>query len=157
MNYIELKQKEFFLKYISNKLSKELQNNINLEFIIKYNDKIITGTTLCNFNTNNFSVETILNDFNNPRIIFDSIDTFYIYEHIKPFHINYLRDLFKLSKTHFKSVLLNLILHSNSNLDFKKDNFELYNVKFIENNIALDYLLVSEKDNFEIVSVNIID
>jgi len=157
MNYIELQQKELLLKYISIKLTNELNNDINLEYIIKYNDKIITGTTLRNFNTTNFSVEKIFNDFNTPKITFEPIDYFYIPEKIKRFHIKYLAELSKLSKINFKSALLKLILDTNINLNVSNDNLELYNVKFIGNNIALDYLLVSEKDNFEIISVNIID
>ena len=157
MNYIELQQKELLLKYISIKLTNELNNDVNLEYIIKYNDKIITGTTLRNFNTTNFSVEIIFNNFNKPEIIFEPIDYFYIPEKIKRFHIKCLAELSKLSKINFKSALLKLILDTNINLNISNDNFELYNVKFIENNIALDYLLVSEKDNFEIISVNIID
>jgi len=35
--------------------------------------------------------------------------------------------------------------------------FEMHNVRFIENNNALDYLLISEIDSFKIVSINIID
>ena len=131
MNYVELQQKELLLKYISIKLSNELNNDINLEYIIKYNDKIITGTTLRNFNTTKFSVEKIFKDFNNPKITFEPIDYFYVSEKIKPFHIKYLDELSKLSK--------------------------INDVKFIESNIVFDYLLVSEKDKFEIISVNIID
>jgi hypothetical protein len=157
MKYTELQQKELLLKYISIKLSNELNNDINLEYIIKYNDKIITGTTLRNFNTTNFSVEKIFNDFNRPEIIFEPIDYFYISENIKPFYTEYLAELSKLSKINFKSALLKLILDTNINLNVSNDNFEMYNVRFIENNIALDYLLISEKDNFEIISVNIID
>lgn len=157
MNYVELQQKELLLKYISITLSNELKNDINLEYIIKYNDKIITGTTLRNFNTTKFSVEKILNDFNKPEITFEPIDYFYISENIKPFHINYLTELFKLSKINFKSALLKLILDSNINLKFSNDKFEIYDVKFIESNTVFDYLLISEKDNFEIISVNIID
>ena len=157
MNYVELQQKELLLKYISIKLSNELNNDINLEYIIKYNDKIITGTTLRNFNTTKFSVEKIFNDFNKPEITFEPIDYFYISENIKPFHINYLTELFKLSKINFKSALFKLILDTNINLNISNDNFEMYDVKFIESNIVFDYLLVSEKDNFEIISVNIID
>ena len=157
MNYNELQQKELLLKYISIKLSNELKNDINLEYIIKYNDKIITGTTLRNFNATNFSVEKIFNDFNKPRIIFEPIDYFYISENIKPFHIKYLTELFKLSKINFKSALHDLIFDTNIKLNVSADNFEMYDVKFIESNIALDYLLISEKDNFEIISVNIID
>lgn len=157
MNYVELQQKELLLKYISIKLSNELNNDINLEYIIKYNDKIITGTTLRNFNTTKFSVEKIFNDFNRPEITFEPIDYFYISENIKPFHINYLTELFKLSKINFKSALLKLILDTNINLKFSNDKFEMYDVKFIESNTVFDYLLISEKDNFEIISVNIID
>lgn len=157
MNYVELQQKELLLKYISIKLSNELNNDINLEYIVKYNDKIITGTTLRNFNTTKFSVEKIFNNFNRPEIIFEPIDYFYISENIKPFHINYLTELFKLSKINFKSALLKLILDTNINLNFSNDKFEMYDVKFIESNIVFDYLLISEKDNFEIISVNIID
>ena len=157
MNYSDLQQKELLLKYISIKLSSELNNDINLEYVIKYNDKIITGTTLRNFNATNFSVEKIFNDFNKPRIIFEPIDYFYISENIKPFHIKYLAELFKLSKINFKSALLDLIFDTNIKFNFSNDNFEMYDVKFIENNIALDYQLISEKDNFEIISVNIID
>lgn len=157
MNYVELQQKELLLKYISIKLSNELNNDINLEYIIKYNDKIITGTTLRNFNTTKFSVEKIFNDFNRPEITFEPIDYFYISENIKPFHINYLTELFKLSKINFKSALLKLILDTNINLKFSNDKFEIYDVKFIESNTVFDYLLISEKDNFEIISVNIID
>lgn len=157
MNYVELQQKELLLKYISIKLSNELNNDINLEYIIKYNDKIITGTTLRNFDTTNFSVEKIFRDFNKTEITFEPIDYFYISENIKPFHIKYLSELFQLSKISFKSALLKLILDTNINLNVSNENFEMYDVKFIENNIALDYLLISEKDNFEIISVNIID
>ena len=157
MNYIELQQKELLLKYISIKLSNELKNDINLEYIIKYNDKIITGTTLRNFDTTHFSVEKIFKDFNKPEIIFEPIDYFYISENIKPFHIKYLAELFQLSKLSFKSALLDLIFDKHSQLKFSNKTFEMYNVRFIENNIALDYLLISEKDNFEIISVNIID
>lgn len=157
MNYVELQQKELLLKYISITLSNELKNDINLEYIIKYNDKIITGTTLRNFNTTKFSVEKILNDFNKPEITFEPIDYFYISENIKPFHINYLTELFKLSKINFKSALLKLILDTNINLNISNNKFEMYDVKFIESNIVFDYLLISEKDNFEIISVNIID
>ena len=157
MNYSDLQQKELLLKYISIKLSSELNNDINLEYVIKYNDKIITGTTLRNFNATNFSVEKIFNDFNKPRITFEPIDYFYISENIKPFHIKYLAELFKLSKINFKSALLDLIFDTNIKFNFSNDNFEMYDVKFIENNIALDYQLISEKDNFEIISVNIID
>lgn len=157
MNYVELQQKELLLKYISIKLSNELNNDINLEYIIKYNDKIITGTTLRNFNTTKFSVEKIFNDFNRPEITFEPIDYFYISENIKPFHINYLTELFKLSKINFKSALLKLILDTNINLKFSNDKFEMYDVKFIESNTVFDYLLISEKYNFEIISVNIID
>lgn len=157
MNYIELQQKELLLKYISITLSNELKNDINLEYIIKYNDKIITGTTLRNFNTTNFSVEKIFNDFNKPKITFESIDYFYISENIKPFNIKYLAELSKLSKINFKSALFKLILDTNISLNISNDNFEMYDVKFIESNIVFDYLLVSEKDNFEIISVNIID
>lgn len=157
MNYNELQQKELLLKYISITLSNELKNDINLEYIIKYNDKIITGTTLRNFNTTNFSVEKIFNNFNKPEIIFEPIDYFYVSESIKPFHINYLTELFKLSKINFKSTLLDLIFDTHIKLNVSADNFEMYNVKFIESNIVFDYLLISEKDNFEIISVNIID
>ena len=157
MNYVELQQKELLLKYISIKLSNELNNDINLEYIIKYNDKIITGTTLRNFNTTNFSVEKILKDFNKPEITSEPIDYFYVSEKIKPFHTKYLAELSKLSKINFKSALLKLILDTNINLNVSNDNFEMYDVKFIESNIVFDYLLVSEKDNFEIISVNIID
>ena len=157
MNYVELQQKELLLKYISITLSNELKNDINLEYIIKYNDKIITGTTLRNFNTTNFSVEKIFNDFNKPKITFESIDYFYISENIKPFNIKYLAELSKLSKINFKSALFKLILDKNISLNISNDNFEMYDVKFIESNIVFDYLLVSEKDNFEIISVNIID
>lgn len=157
MNYVELQQKELLLKYISITLSTELKNDINLEYIIKYNDKIITGTTLRNFNTTNFSVEKIFNDFNKPKITFESIDYFYISENIKPFNIKYLAELSKLSKINFKSALFKLILDTNISLNISNDNFEMYDVKFIESNIVFDYLLVSEKDNFEIISVNIID
>ena len=157
MNYVELQQKELLLKYISIKLSNELNNDINLEYIIKCNNKIITGTTLRNFNTTKFSVEKIFNDFNRPEIIFEPIDYFYVSEKIKPFHTEYLAELSKLSKINFKSALLKLILDTNINLNVSNDNFEMYDVKFIENNIVFDYLLVSEKDNFEIISVNIID
>lgn len=157
MNYVELQQKELLLKYISITLSNELKNDINLEYIIKYNDKIITGTTLRNFNTTNFSVEKIFNDFNKPKITFGSIDYFYISENIKPFNIKYLAELSKLSKINFKSALFKLILDTNISLNISNDNFEMYDVKFIESNIVFDYLLVSEKDNFEIISVNIID
>lgn len=157
MNYVELQQKELLLKYISIKLSNELNNDINLEYIIKYNGKIITGTTLRNFNTTKFSVEKIFNDFNKPKITFEPIDYFYISENIKPFHIKYLAELFQLSKISFKSALLDLIFDKHSQLKFSNKTFEMYNVRFIENNIALDYLLISEKDNFEIISVNIID
>lgn len=157
MNYVELQQKELLLKYISIKLSNELNNDINLEYIIKYNDKIITGTTLRNFDTTHFSVEQIFNDFNRPEIIFEPIDYFYISENIKPFHIKYLSELFQLSKISFKSALLKLILDTNINLNISNENFEMYDVKFIESNIGFDYLLISEKDNFEIISVNIID
>lgn len=157
MNYVELQQKELLLKYISITLSNELKNDINLEYIIKYNDKIITGTTLRNFNTTNFSVEKIFNDFNKPKITFESIDYFYISENIKPFNIKYLAELSKLSKINFKSALFKLILDTNISLNISNDNFEMYDVKFIESNIVFDYLLVSEKDNFEIISVNIID
>lgn len=157
MKYTELQQKELLLKYISIKLSNELNNDINLEYIIKYNDKIITGTTLRNFNTTKFSVEKIFNDFNKPEITFEPIEYFYISENIKPFHINYLTELFKLSKINFKSALLKLILDTNINLNISNNKFEMYDVKFIESNIVFDYLLISEKDNFEIISVNIID
>lgn len=157
MKYTELQQKELLLKYISIKLSNELNNDINLEYIIKYNDKIITGTTLRNFNTTKFSVEKIFNDFNKPEITFEPIDYFYISENIKPFHINYLTELFKLSNINFKSALLKLILDKNINLNILNDKFEMYDVKFIESDIVFDYLLISEKDNFEIISVNIID
>ncbi len=157
MNYVELQQKELLLKYVSIKLSNELKNNINLEYVIKYNDKIITGTTLRNFDTTHFSVEKIFKDFNKPEIIFEPIDYFYISENIKSFHIKYLAELFQVSKISFKSALLNLIFDKHSRLNFSNDIFEMYNVRFIENNIALDYLLISEKDNFEIISVNIID
>lgn len=157
MNYNELQQKELLLKYISITLSNELKNDINLEYIIKYNDKIITGTTLRNFNTTNFLVEKIFNNFNKPEIIFEPIDYFYVSESIKPFHINYLTELFKLSKINFKSALLDLIFDTHIKLNVSADNFEMYNVKFIESNIVFDYLLISEKDNFEIISVNIID
>ena len=157
MKYTELQQKDLLLKYISIKLSNELNNDINLEYIIKYNDKIITGTTLRNFNTTKFSVEKIFNDFNKPEITFEPIDYFYISENIKPFHINYLTELFKLSNINFKSALLKLILDKNINLNILNDKFEMYDVKFIESDIIFDYLLISEKDNFEIISVNIID
>ena len=157
MKYTELQQKELLLKYISIKLSNELNNDINLEYIIKYNDKIITGTTLRNFNTTKFSVEKIFNDFNKPEITFEPIDYFYISENIKPFHINYLTELFKLSNINFKSALLKLILDKNINLNILNDKFEMYDVKFIESDIVFDYLLISKKDNFEIISVNIID
>ena len=157
MNYVELQQKELLLKYISKTLSNELNNDINLEYIVKYNDKIITGTTLRNFNTTNFSVEKVFNDFNNPKITFEPIDYFYVSESIKPFHIKYLAELFQLSKLSFKSVLLDLIFDKHSQLKISNKTFEMYNVRFIENNIELDYLLISEKDNFEIISVNIID
>lgn len=157
MKYTELQQKELLLKYISIKLSNELNNDINLEYIIKYNDKIITGTTLRNFNTTKFSVEKIFNDFNKPEITFEPIDYFYISENIKPFHINYLTELFNLSNINFKSALLKLILDENINLNISNNKFEMYDVKFIESDIVFDYLLISEKDNFEIISVNIID
>lgn len=157
MNYVELQQKELLLKYISIKLTNELNNDINLEYIIKYNDKIITGTTLRNFDTTNFSVEKIFNDFNKPEIIFEPIDHFYISENIKPFHIKYLAELFQLSNISFKSALLDLVFDKHSQLKFSNKTFEMYNIRFIENNITLDYLLISEKDNFEIISVNIID
>lgn len=157
MNYVELQQKELLLKYISIKLSNELNNDINLEYIIKYNDKIITGTTLRNFDTTDFSVEKIFKDFNKTEITFEPIDYFYISENIKPFHIKYLSELFQLSKISFKSALLKLILDTNINLNISNENFEIYDVKFIESNIVFDYLLISEKDNFEIISVNIID
>lgn len=157
MNYVELQQKELLLKYISIKLSNELNNDINLEYIIKYNDKIITGTTLRNFDTTDFSVEKIFKDFNKTEITFEPIDYFYISENIKPFHIKYLSELFQLSKISFKSALLKLILDTNINLNISNENFEMYDVKFIESNIVFDYLLISEKDNFEIISVNIID
>ena len=157
MNYVELQQKELLLKYISIKLSNELNNDINLEYIIKYNDKIITGTTLRNFDTTNFSVEKIFRDFNKTEITFEPIDYFYISENIKPFHIKYLSELFQLSKISFKSALLKLILDTNINLNVSNENIEMYDVKFIESNIGFDYLLISEKDNFEIISVNIID
>lgn len=157
MKYTELQQKELLLKYISIKLSNELNNDINLEYIIKYNDKIITGTTLRNFNTTKFSVEKIFNDFNKSEITFEPIDYFYISENIKPFHINYLTELFNLSNINFKSALLKLILDKNINLKISNDKFEMYDVKFIESDIVFDYLLISEKDNFEIISVNIID
>lgn len=157
MKYTELQQKELLLKYISIKLSNELNNDINLEYIIKYNDKIITGTTLRNFNTTKFSVEKIFNDFNKSEITFEPIDYFYISENIKPFHINYLTELFNLSNINFKSALLKLILDENINLKISNDKFEMYDVKFIESDIVFDYLLISEKDNFEIISVNIID
>lgn len=157
MNYNELQQKELLLKYISIELSNELKNDINLEYIIKYNDKIITGTTLRNFNTTNFSVEKIFNNFNKPEIIFEPIDYFYISENIRPFLVKYLAELFRLSKVSFKSALLDLIFDKHSQLKFSNKTFEMYNVRFIENNITLDYLLISEKDNFEIISVNIID
>lgn len=157
MNYVELQQKELLLKYISIKLSNELNNDINLEYIIKYNDKIITGTTLRNFDTTDFSVEKIFKDFNKTEITFEPIDYFYISENIKPFHIKYLSELFQLSKISFKSALLKLILDTNINLNISNGNFEMYDVKFIESNIVFDYLLISEKDNFEIISVNIID
>lgn len=157
MNYVELQQKELLLKYISIKLSNELNNDINLEYIVKYNDKIITGTTLRNFNTTKFSVEKIFNNFNRSEIFFEPIDYFYISENIKPFHIKYLAGLFQLSKISFKSALLKLILDTNINLKFSNDKFEIYDVKFIESNTIFDYLLISEKDNFEIISVNIID
>ena len=157
MNYVELQQKELLLKYISKTLSNELNNDINLEYIIKFNDKIITGTTLRNFDTTNFSVEKIFNDFNKTEITFEPIDYFYVSESIKPFHIKYLAELFQLSKLSFKSVLLDLIFDKHSQLKISNKTFEMYNVRFIENNIELDYLLISEKDNFEIISVNIID
>ena len=157
MKYTELQQKELLLKYISIKLSNELNNDINLEYIIKCNNKIITGTTLRIFNTTKFSVEKIFNDFNRPEIIFEPIDYFYISENIKPFHIKHLAELFQLSKINFKSALLKLILDTNINLNFSNDKFEMYDVKFIESNVVFDYLLISEKDNFEIISVNIID
>lgn len=157
MNYVELQQKELLLKYISITLSNELKNDINLEYIIKYNDNIITGTTLRNFDTTNFSVEKIFKDFNKTEITFEPIDYFYISENIKPFHIKYLSELFQLSKISFKSALLKLILDTNINLNISNENFEMYDVKFIESNIGFDYLLISEKDNFEIISVNIID
>ena len=157
MNYVELQQKELLLKYISIKLSNELNNDINLEYIIKYNDKIITGTTLRNFDTTDFSVEKIFKDFNKTEITFEPIDYFYISENIKPFHIKYLSELFQLSKISFKSALLKLILDTNINLNISNENFEMYDVKFIESNIVFDYLLISEKDNFEIISVNTID
>ena len=75
----------------------------------------------------------------------------------KPFHIKYLSELFQLSKISFKSALLKLILDTNINLNISNENFEMYDVKFIESNIVFDYLLISETDNFEIISVNIID
>lgn len=157
MNYVKLQLKELLLKYISIKLTNELNNDINLEYIIKYNDKISTGTTLRNFDTTNFSVEKIFNDFNKPEIILEAIDHFYISGNIKPFHIKYLAELFQLSKISFISALLDLVFDKHSQLKFSNKTFEMYNVRFIEINIALDYLLISEKDNFEIISVNIID
>ena len=73
MKYTELQQKELLLKYISIKLSNELNNDINLEYIIKCNNKIITGTTLRNFNTTKFSTISIdLKLFLNLLIIFTS-------------------------------------------------------------------------------------
>ena len=102
-------------------------------------------------------MEKIFNDFNKPEITFEPIDYFYISENIKHFHINYLTELFKLSNINFKSALLKLILDENINLNISNDKFEMYDVKFIESDIVFDYLLISEKDNFEIISVNIID
>lgn len=157
MNYVELQQKELLLKYISIKLSNELNFDINLEYIIKYNDKIITGTTLRNFNNENFTLEYVCNDFNTPKISTEQLDILPIAKHIPDYYIDYLVKLFKLSKLNFTSNLLKQILKTDIEYNFSKDSLEIYDVKFLENNISLNFLLISEKDNFEIISLNVTD
>lgn len=156
MNYIELQQKELLLKYISIKLSEKLHKNLNFEYIIRYNDKLITATTFQNFNNENFSFEYVCNDFGTPKISTEQLD-FPTTKHIEDYYIDYLVKLFKLSKLNFTSNLLKQILKINIEYDFSKNSLEIYDVKFLENNISLNFLLVSEKDNFEIISLNIID
>lgn len=155
MNYYELKQKELLLKFFSKKLSEETNSNLNLEYVIKHNDKIITGTTLRNYNKEQFSVEKVVTNFNRPTIESECIDIFLTESHLKPYHINYLKEILKYSKLSFKSSLIKLISDYPVNTQLKTKELELYNIKFLESNLELDFLLVSETDDFEIISVNL--
>lgn len=153
-----IQKQELIIKVISKHLTSG-SKEVNLNLIFNLNGKLVEATTFRNFNIQKGTISKIIHDNFTKRYEYSDVYLPKLHDlKLKDSKSEEVAKAYELNKEIFKEKLLELIqLETEYELELNNDleNNYLYNVEFLETDMTLDIYKLSEKDELEIVSVEI--